>query len=141
MFFDKKEKNEEVKQIGKKKGELFVYTGTICSLGEIVKKKKKHSTIKMRVKTKVYEIVFDTKPAELIVGWNGTIVASEETSIIQTMEKLNQQKGGSKLKGKLTIGLTMDAGSKIDYEKECALNDIWIRVSKKEKYKKFQFFM
>jgi hypothetical protein len=35
----------------------------------------------------------------------------------------------------------MDAGSKIDYQQECALNDIWIRVSKKEKYKKFQFFM
>jgi hypothetical protein len=141
MFFDKKEKNEEVKQIGLKKGELFVYSGTIVSLGEIVKKRKTHPTIKMRVKTKIYTIVFDGKPAELIVGWKGTIVASEETSVISQMEKLNKQKGGSKLKGKLSIGLTMDAGSKIDYQQECALNDIWIRVSKKEKYKKFQFFM
>ena len=46
MFFDKKEKNDEVKSIAKDKGELVVYSGTIISEGDIIKKKRKHQKLR-----------------------------------------------------------------------------------------------
>jgi hypothetical protein len=141
MFFDKKEKNDEVKSIAKDKGELVVYSGTIISEGDIIKKKRKHQTIKIKTKRGVHQVIFDNdKPKELVTGWNGTLVVSEETATLSKMQKLNDKAGASKVKGKLSM-VGIDGGNTISFDNSVSLNNVWIRVSVKEKYNKFQFIV
>lgn len=141
MFFDKKEKNDEVKSIAKNKGELLVYSGSIIGEGEVVKKKRKHSSIRIKTKRGVHQVIFDAdKPKELVTGWNGTLVVSQETATLSKMQKLNDKAGSSKVKGKLSM-IEIDGGSSMTFDNSVSLNNVWIRVNVKEKYNKFQFII
>ena len=56
------------------------------------------------------------------------------------MQKLNDKAGASKVKGKLSM-VGIDGGNTISFDNSVSLNNVWIRVSVKEKYNKFQFIV
>ena len=144
MFWDKKENVADFNKIVKAKKKITIYSGEIVSEGDMVKKKKKHKTIKLQSGTKRIEIVFEAdKPKELSVGWKGSIAVSEEIATISTLKKWwkkpdsVKESAGNALKGKLKIA-EMDGNNSVTIEQQVSLNDVFIRVNEKIPYYKFQ---
>lgn len=144
MFWDKKENIADFNKVVKSKGKITIYSGKIVSEGDMVKKKKKHKTIKLQSGTKKVEIVFEAeKPQVLSVGWKGSIAVSEEIATISTLKKWwkkpdsVKESAGSKIKGKLKIA-DIDGSNGITIEQQVSLNDVYVRVNEKIPYNKFQ---
>ena len=152
MFFKKQENNAaaqlEMNDIAKKKGEMLLLSGSIVSEGTITKKRKQIPTARIKTKKGTHTVVFDVKPENIKVGFEGTIaVTKEKASITKMVKMFPNAKGKGPEMGSMIMSThadpkdinVMNAEGSVSIQRTYKPNDVWVRETTKEDYLKFQF--